>query len=653
MIFIALGAALFLTSQANYLLFHVLVEIFSVVIAFSVFILAWNAQKFLENDYLLFTGIAFLFIAGLDLIHTFSYQGMGVFPGQTANVATQLWVSARYLQALTLVAAPFMLNRRINVRLIIVLFAAVTAVILLSIFHWHAFPVAFVPDQGLTPFKVISEYVIIALLMLSGALLVQNRRFFDPLVLRFLIGFLVACVAAELAFTAYVSVFAPANALGHLFKVLAFYFLYKAILETGFVKPYNFMFRNLMLREEELKRANQDLELELHTRKRVEEALRKSEARLRRLADSNIIGVMFSNRDGRIREANGYLLDLVGYRRADLQTGQLCWIDLTPPEYTQADWQAISETMERGACTPYEKEFLRKDGSRVPILTGYARIEDSDDFICFVLDLTQRKQAEASLANYALRLEQSNQQLEDFAFVASHDLQEPLRKIQTFGGRLKELVGDKITTEEQDYLQRMVTAAARMRNMINDLLALSRVTTQGQPFSRVSLEEIAREVLADLEVQVEKTGGRVELGALPVIDADPAQIRQLMQNLISNGLKFHRPDVPPVLHITSETVHNNGSPLARVEIKDNGIGFELEYAERIFQPFQRLHGRNKYEGNGIGLTICRKIVERHNGQITVSSQPEVGSVFSILLPYTQQDGVIHEIQDATVDHPHR
>jgi light-regulated signal transduction histidine kinase (bacteriophytochrome) len=240
---------------------------------------------------------------------------------------------------------------------------------------------------------------------------------------------------------------------------------------------------------------------------------------------------------------------------------------------------------------------------------------------------------------YAHQLEISNKDLEDFAFIVSHDLQEPLRKIQAFGKLLVEQKTYRLGNTAQDYITRMSDAATRMKSMLDDLLNYSRVSTRGQPFSRVSLNKIAEEVLGDLEVRVLETGGSVEVGELPIIEADPMQMRQLIQNLVSNALKFHKPGIRPEVIVCAEWEDGDKSdPNTRVRliVEDNGIGFEPQFKERIFQPFQRLHGRKEYEGSGIGLAICRKIVERHGGVIEAFGQPGEGAKFIVDLPASQR-----------------
>jgi PAS domain S-box-containing protein len=255
------------------------------------------------------------------------------------------------------------------------------------------------------------------------------------------------------------------------------------------------------------------------------------------------------------------------------------------------------------------------------------------------------RRSEAELKKFAAKLESSNRELQDFASVASHDLQEPLRKIQAFGDRLKTKHGDALGEGGRDYLERMQNAAGRMQTLINDLLTFSRVTTKAQPFVTVDLAEVAAGVVSDLEARVERSGGRVEMGEMLTLDADPLQMRQLLQNLIGNALKFHKPDEPPLVKVWCERVASGGvnkgqagGDLCRIHVADNGIGFDEKYLDRIFTVFQRLHGRHAYEGTGVGLAVVRRIAERHGGSITATSEPGRGSTFVVTLPASQHTG---------------
>lgn len=263
--------------------------------------------------------------------------------------------------------------------------------------------------------------------------------------------------------------------------------------------------------------------------------------------------------------------------------------------------------------------------------------------------------SEGKLRQFTTQLERSNRELQDFAYVASHDLQEPLRKIVVFGERLKDQEGEKLDAQSRDYLERMQKAASRMQTLINDLLTFSRVTTKARPFAQVDLAQVARDVINDLEGRIELVGGRVEVGTLPLIDAEGLQMRQLFQNLIGNALKFRRPDVSPVVKVGAQIITGpsleGGTTVARrlcrLTVSDNGIGFDEKYLDRIFNVFQRLHSRNEYEGTGMGLAIARKIVLFHHGEITAKSKPGEGTTFIVTLPVThpkepQNPGENHE-----------
>jgi len=250
---------LFLTSLYSYILFHSLAEIFSIVIGCSIFILAWNSRRRLDNDYLLFLGIAYLFVSGLDLIHTLAYKGMGVFPGYDTNLPTQLWIVARYVQALSMLIFPAFLRRKLNVYVVFPGYAVATSLLLWAIFA-GVLPACFVEGVGLTLFKRVSEYVISLILLVSTVVLFRKREAFDPKVLNWLIASLALTIGAELAFTFYVSVYGLSNLIGHFFKIVAFYFVYKAITEMGLEKPHQLLFRTLKQSETALRNALEEVE---------------------------------------------------------------------------------------------------------------------------------------------------------------------------------------------------------------------------------------------------------------------------------------------------------------------------------------------------------------------------------------------------------
>ncbi len=300
--------------------------------------------------------------------------------------------------------------------------------------------------------------------------------------------------------------------------------------------------------------------------------------------------------------------------------------EFVPPGDHERVRDIVRRVLENGETIGYESRASVDVGTEwfairaAPIKVG----ERIVGLTMITTDISELKRAQA-------RLEQSNRELESFAYVASHDLQEPLRKIQTFGDRLKATAAT-LSPESRDYLERTQSAATRMRRLIDDLLAFSRVGSKTQPFVQVNLADVARGVVDDLETTIQQAGATVTVDPLPTLEADAMQMRQLLQNLISNAIKFRREGVPPTVSVR---IANPGVWPCELVVEDNGIGFEEKYLDRIFTVFQRLHGRGKYEGTGIGLAICRKIAERHGGDITARSAPGKGATFIVTLPLRQ------------------
>ncbi len=383
--------------------------------------------------------------------------------------------------------------------------------------------------------------------------------------------------------------------------------------------------------------------------------------------------------DGIIKTVNRAALELLGYEEQELCE--------TPIDKVFAGGSTAMECFRKKGFGTTEASCITKTGSTISVMYSCSVMKDDNDgvkgTVHVMRDITERKNVEEELKKhrvhleelvdqrtyelqstndilqgeiairnkakdelmaYADKLERSNNELTDFANTASHDLQEPLRKVMAFGDRLKSKYSEELGEQGRDYLERMQSAAGRMQNLINGLLTFSRVTTKAQPFIPVELSTIAQEVVSDLEIRIEQTGGRVEVGALPVIEADQLQMRQLIQNLIGNALKFHKKDEPPVVKVKGSLVRRNGcdpkktrsdKELYELIFEDNGIGFEDKYTERIFGIFQRLENRSEFEGSGIGLSVCRKIVERHGGNISAKSSLGAGTTFTVTLPLKQ------------------
>ena len=388
------------------------------------------------------------------------------------------------------------------------------------------------------------------------------------------------------------------------------------------------------------------LRRDFSARRRFEAALKESEARNRAILSTAQDAVITFDETGVLGSVNPAAERMFGYAAQEL-IGKRYTV-LMPEAKRESRGERLARYLETGRgliATGQEDLGQRRDGNIFPFeySVGETELASGRHFTAIIRDISRRKRVEESLREASGKLLHSNRDLESFATVASHDLQEPLRKIQTFGERLQVSCRAALGEEGLDYLGRMIDAAGRMRTLIQDLLALSTLSAKTESLAPVDLGRVAHEVVADLDLRITQSGARVEIGPLPTIEADGRQMRQLLQNLIGNALKYRRLEEPPVVKVWSGYPSTSAEPgatnpggLCQINVEDNGIGFDEKYLDRIFNPFQRLHGRDRYEGSGIGLSICRRIVERHGGTITARSMPGHGSTFMVRLPLRQR-----------------
>ena len=376
--------ATYAASHYSFLLFHTLAELFSIVIAGVTFVVILNTRRFVMSSYLLIVGVALFFVAAVDLVHTLAYKGMGLFPGYDANLPTQLWIAARAVESATLVVAPFLMGRSLKMGKVFAFYLFLTAALLAAVFSGH-FPDCFVEGKGLTPFKIISEYVICLLLLLAAFLLYRRRDAFAPHVLRLLTGAIVATIVAELAFTFYISVYGLSNLIGHLFKIIAFFLIYRAIIVTGLQEPLELIFRELKENEDRYRRE----------RNRAQQYL-------------DIAGALIAALDagGRVLLMNRRGREIVGYTEEEIVGAS--WIDLViPPEERPARRKTLEEIV-AGTISPegsMERSILTKSGARRLVAFQYARIRDEEGNGAGVLisgrDVTEQRAAEEAIHRLA------------------------------------------------------------------------------------------------------------------------------------------------------------------------------------------------------------------------------------------------------------
>ncbi len=471
-------AFLYFLSLYSYLLYHSLAEIFSIVIATGIFMVAWNSRKFMDNNYFLFIGIAFLFVAFVDLIHILAYPGMGVFPEYGTNSAVQLWISARYIESISLLIAVFFIGRKLKHILSFLIYSLLVIVLLLSIFYWKVFPNCFVEGYGLTVFKIISEYIISIILLTAIFLMFRKRTEFDKTVFKLMTVSIVITIFSELSFTMYKDVYGIMNQVGHYFKIISFYLIYKAIIENGLKRPYSVLFRKLKKNEQELEKKN-------------------------------------------------------------------------------------------------------------------------------------------------LRLELVNKELESFAYSVSHDLQAPLRSIDGFSQALLEDCSSKLNRDGKDFLNRIRSSTKRMAGLIDDLLTLSRITRRKINYREVNLSKIANEVVKDLNTMKTKQQVKFEITPQLIANTDAGLMRIVLENLLGNAYKFSKKSNNGNIEFGSTDI--NGSKAYFVS--DNGVGFDMKYADKLFAPFQRLHSEFDFEGTGIGLAIVQRIIHLHHGRVWAEGEVGKGATF--------------------------
>lgn len=371
------------------------------------------------------------------------------------------------------------------------------------------------------------------------------------------------------------------------------------------------------------------------------EELRHCETRLRRIYNSPMIGFIFWDTSGNIIDTNDYFLQLVGYTREDLQQGKLNWSVITPPEYSLYDHMALEQLSNAGTCEPYEKEYIKKDGTRVPVIIGSACLEgESSKGVAYVIDISQRKKMEQEIIelNKELeqrvqlrteQLEQANRELETFSYSVSHDLKAPLRVIRSFSEMLLNDYADKLDEKGAQFLNRIVSNAQKMKILIDELLEFSRLGKQELKKRVVNLDKLVTEVVQEL---THTTQHKANLITHPLgqAEGDDNLLKLVYQNLLTNAIKYSSKKETPQIEIG---VQEYGKAKAYY-VRDNGAGFDMTYYDKLFGVFQRLHRQDEFEGVGVGLAIVQRIILKHGGKVWANSQVNEGATFYFTLAPT-------------------
>ena len=589
-------AGLYLSSLYNYLLFHGIAEIFSVVVAFGIFIIAWNTRRFLDNNYFVFIGIAYFSIGVMDFVHTLAYSGMGVFPSYGTNLATQLWISARYLEGLSLFIAPLLIGRKLRPNFLLLGYGVVVALLLTSIFYWNIFPTCFIEGSGLTSFKIASEYIIS--LLLSGSILVMylKRREFDRNVLRLLFAAIIVTIASELSFTLYTSPFGLANLIGHFLKIVSFYLIYKAIIETGLVKPYGLLFRNL----------------------------KRSEERFRDLYEEAPNAYLSVGIDGRIEQANRSAVELLGYSRKELVGRPVFGLYANTPSGKTKAKGVFQRFLAGEEIHNEELEMRRAGGGEIWTSLSVRPIRDEAGRVIAsrseILDITEHKKLD--------------QLKDDFIGLVSHELRSPMTVI-TGALSIALTESERLSPAEiRELLEDAAAEADLLSNLLTNLLELSRIQADrlflhAEP---VSVRKVAQSVIDSVRRWSKSHQIVLKLPRdLPLVNADELRLERVLYNLVENAIKYSPAGSKVQVFAKADKEH------LLIGVKDQGRGISHDEQTKLFKSFQRVGDsrEERVKGVGLGLLVCRRLVEAHGGKIWVESETGKGSTFFFTLPLSR------------------
>ena len=642
---------IYFLSRQNYNLFHSLADGASIVIAASAFMIIWNSRARVDNNYFLYTGIAFLFFAFLDLMHLLGNKNMGVFP-EYGNLGPTFYIASRYVLSISLLIAPFFISRKLNTTLMFAGYSLVTLLILLSIFHWQIFPACIVEGLGLTPFKVVSDYIICLILLGAMGLLLINRQAFDSRVLWIIVFSIILSIATGLTFTLYTDPFGVTNMGGHLFQIASFYLVYLAFIETSLTKPQEILFRKLKQNEEkltlnlqQLDQANAELNQEIAVRKRAEVELRRQREWFQVTLSSIGDAVIATDAAGRITFMNAVAEALTGWTLPDASQIPVKNVFHIIDEETHREVESpVARVFREGVVVNLANNTLlvRKDGTEVPIDDSVAPIRDQDGetlgVVLIFRDIIERKQAERSQAEHAAKLEEINKELESFSYSVSHDLRAPLRAIIGYAQMILKKQAEGFDEEARRWVQMIKDNAERMGRLIDDLLAFSRLGRQELAKRSLDMEELIGEVWQELLAINPDRDLSLKISRMAAASGDQALIRQVYGNLLGNAVKFTQGRTGALIEAGS--CIQDGREVYYV--RDNGIGFDMKLYGKLFGVFQRLHDEEEYKGTGIGLSLVQRIIHRHGGKIWADGKVDEGAAFYFTLPQEENRSIIDE-----------
>ena len=608
-------SVLYYANLYSFLFFHVLIEIFSVVVSFAIFVFAWNSRGHVHNSTLSLLGSAYLIIGAIDLLHTFSYKGMGVFNSYGADTATQLWIAARYIESLTLFIAPLIVSRNISMPRAIVFYLVLFVFVISTIFFWPIFPSCFIEGQGLTPFKKASEYVIAAILLSGLVNLFHHRTDFEGTVYGMLAVSILFTIISELMFTFYISVYGISNLVGHLFKVASFWLIYKAILETGLQQPFALLFRKLA----------------------------QSEKRFRELVDMLPTGICEIDVDFSVSYINPAGLKLIGYEAADVQKG-LNLSMVLDSENQQKAQQRFKEFVDARSIESTGYQLFRKDGKKVDVIVNSTPIYQDGK-----LNRIQASLTDVTEINRLQKQLQQTRKMEAISILAGGMAHKINNMLMGVVGRLDLL---KIHAHKDRQLDadvnEIVGGCDQIAKLVQDLLAYSR----GGRY-QTEIIDVREFLLHFLEEYEKKISPKVQLiySFSPQtihVSADQRQLETVFTEIMANAEEAIQSSGQIEIEIDTESINStrtdHGSSIPpgtymRLKVCDTGEGMDDETVQHIFDPFYS----NKFPGRGLGMAAVFGIVKSHGGLIHIDSKPGQGTTVYLFLPVHDESSHVQKI----------
>ena len=579
----------------SFLLFHSIAEIFSIVIAGGVFFVGWNSRRYMENSFFLVLGVSSLFIGIIDLIHTLSYSGMAIFTGFSPNLPTSLWIAARYLQAISCLLASLLIKRIVKPIILIVSYLGATILLVVLIFV-KLFPLCYI--DGLTPFKIVSEYIIILILLICLLIIFKQKIEFDKRVLILMFFSIISTMIAELAFTFYIDVYDVSNLLGHIFKIIAFYLLYKSIIQIGIKEPFNLLFRKI----------------------------RRSELELKNIIKHSGAGITMLNENGDYLLVNEKAANELGGKPEDFVGKSL--FDVLPKEVAEEYLNSNRELIQSGNSRSYQRTFNQPSGRKTYWIVEQP-LKDIDEKLSSLLsvatDITERKKAE--------------ERLSQLVSTVSHELRTPITVLMMSIDYLSKHKEDFDKDLEEKLMGGIMRNIYLLNELAEDILLIMRIDENRL---KLELKEYSPlEIINDILYLLEPIGKEKNIQFEINIDdslylkGDPKRIDQIFRIIIDNAIKYSldnsKIEVEAIMNYQGK-YNSNENPGVLFKFRDYGRGIPKEDLPHIFERFFRASNVNEIAGTGLGLAIAKDLIEAHNGEVYIDSELEKGTTFIVFLP---------------------